>query len=617
MCSVVGYSGSVLCRGAVLEGLSRLEYRGYDSAGYAGIVPETNDIVIIKTQGGVQELVAKIAAAGQKPSDAYVGMGHTRWSTHGVPSDINAHPHIDCRSSVAVVHNGIIENYTELKKSLLDAGHHLLSQTDTECIAHVIEQELKTNIGLEQTIISVVNKLQGAYALIIMLAEFPTMLIAVRKSSPLCIGLAQDGTYVASDVAAFADKTQDAIYLPDESFAVLQGASYAVYSFSGERLYPTVQKVSCAWITEGKGDYAHYMLKEIYEQKRVIVDTVAFLRSFLTHGVQQLNITLDDIKNLSAIDFIGCGTSYHAGKIAEFFMRDIADVDSRSYIASEFRYQKFLPRPHCLYFIISQSGETADSLSALRLLNQAEQTTVALSNVASSSMVREATGFLLTQAGQEIAVASTKAFTAQVAALYWLAHWFGVQRGLEPVTALARAEQELFVVAEMLHASIERYKMDIITHVAPKYALYKHWIFLGRHVSYPFAQEAALKLKEITYLFVDCHPAGELKHGSLALIDDQTPGVIFSVLDDTVYQKLYSNAQEIKARSGHIVLFAFEGQHELIALADTVFIFPRVAPLLAPLVMTGLVQFFVYQVATVLGRPIDRPRNLAKSVTVE
>jgi glucosamine--fructose-6-phosphate aminotransferase (isomerizing) len=601
----------------ILEGLSRLEYRGYDSSGFA-CIDSTSKIAQVKTQGGIEQLSLKIAAQqGQKQElNGAIGIGHTRWSTHGVSSDINAHPHFDCHKTTAVVHNGIIENFVFLKEKLQLLGHHFISQTDTEVVAHLFEDELK-NQSLEKAVLSVVTKIQGAYALLVISEKYPDYLIAIRKSSPLCLGVSSTETFVASDVSAFAGQVDQVVFLPDESFAIISKSGYHVYNFFGERIYPPVQKSTCTWTAEGKAGYAHYMLKEIYEQKRVIIDTVNFLRSHKSAGMQQLNVSHELIQELKNIHFIGCGTSWHAGMIGEYFMQEIAQVSTQSFLASEFRYKKFFPYPRTVTIIISQSGETADSLEALRLLTASEQPTIALANVASSSMVREADGFLLTQAGQEIAVASTKAFTAQVAALYLLAHWIAYIKGLVTTQAIARAEEELFVAGEILENSIERYKFDIITRIAPQYAHYKNFIFLGRHISFPFALEAALKLKEIAYIFVDCYPAGELKHGPLALIDAQTPVVLFSCLDETIYKKLYGNAQEVKARSGHLIVFAFEHQKDLIALADTVFIFPKVNPLLAPLVMTGLVQFFVYQIATLLERPIDRPRNLAKSVTVE
>ncbi len=359
------------------------------------------------------------------------------------------------------------------------------------------------------------------------------------------------------------------------------------------------------------------MLKEIYDQKNAIYSTVAFLRSIGGRIWDHLGLTKQQVKNLEHITLIGCGTSWHAARIAQFYFEQICHIPTRVHLSSEFRYMSFFPEKNSAYIFISQSGETADTLEALRLVNSMDLPTIALTNVPSSTMVREADGFLLTQAGQEIAVASTKAFSTQIAALYWLAYRLALEKGSINEHKMEVAQEDLLVAAEVLENSIENYKHEIITKLAKFYSQYKKAIFLGRHISYPFALEASLKLKEVSYIFAQCYPAGELKHGPLALVDAQTPVFIFSHEDPLIYQKLVSNAQEVKARQGHLVIFALEGQTELIALADKAFIMPRVKPLLTPLAMTGLMQFFVYQIAKELDRSIDKPRNLAKSVTVE
>jgi len=373
------------------------------------------------------------------------------------------------------------------------------------------------------------------------------------------------------------------------------------------------------------------MLKEIYEQKHAIDRSISFYRrtgcaqttvlddalAYADALWSQLGLTAAQVKALEAIDLVGAGASWYAGRIAQFFFETIVKIPTRVHLASEFRYMPFFPNKNSMAMFITQSGETADTLEALRLVNETSLPTVALTNVASSTVVREAGGALLMQAGPEISVCSTKAFSSQVASLYWFAHRVALARELISVEQMKHAEEELFVAAEVLESSIEIYKQDIIEKWAAKYATYDRFIFLGRHISYPFALEAALKLKEISYLFAQCYPAGELKHGPIALIDETVPVFIFSTLDELIYRKLVANVQETKARGGHVVAFAFEGQKELIDLADCVFTLPRVAPLLAPLAMTGLMQFLVYQITLQLGHPIDKPRNLAKSVTVE
>lgn len=614
MCSVVGYVGKGLSRSFVIEGLSRLEYRGYDSAGYACLNPHDNRLAYIKSQGGIQQLVKKFE---KTPIDGFVGIGHTRWSTHGISSDLNAHPHFDCHKTLSIVHNGIIENFHELKTQLEQAGHVFSSQTDTETIAHLFESLLLTHATFKHAVIHLVNCLQGAYAFICLMQEHPDLMVAVRKRSPLCIGIGEDEMFVASDLLAFAGSTKKVLFLPDESFALIRKDRIELFDFSGRALPLAIQDVDHSWVASGKQGHDHFMLKEIYEQKKVIYDTVEFMRSIADDLWERIGLNAQLIGDLKSLQLVGCGTSWHAARIVQFFIETILKIPCRVHLASEFRCMPVFPEQRSLVIAFSQSGETADTLEAIRLVNKLNMPTLAITNVASSTMVREADGFLLTQAKQEVAVASTKSFTAQLAALYLLVHRIALEKKMIAPMQMEAAEEELLIAAEALENSLENYKREIIMQYAPYYAQFKHFIFLGRHIGFPLALEASLKLKEIAYLFVDCYPAGELKHGPIALIDGDTPIMLFSTLDPIVYQKLLANAQEVKARSGHLVVFAFEGQDELIKLADKAFIFPRVNQLLAPIAMIGLVQFFMYQIAKVLERPIDKPRNLAKSVTVE
>lgn len=614
MCGLVGYIGKNLSRAYVLQGLARLEYRGYDSAGFACLNPVDHRLIYLKTLGQLQNLVKQFE---EKPIDGYVGIGHTRWSTHGIVSQENAHPQFDCNKTLSIAHNGIIENFHELKSKLIESGHIFHSQTDTEVVAHLFEALLKTHITLKAALMSLVNQLEGAYALVVIMQSQPDNMVVIRKGSPLCLGIGNDEMFVASDLLAFADSTNKVVFLPDKSFAIVRKNSLELYDFTGNEIPITVQEVTVDSSNIEKKGYEHFMLKEIYEQKTAIHASLNFFSSLRSHIWDQLGISATFAQSLESITFLGCGTSWHAARIGQFFFEKIALMPAKVMLASEFRYMPFFSDPKSLYIAISQSGETADTLEALRLINSLNLSTVALTNVASSTMVREAGGFLLTHAGQEIAVASTKAFTTQLAALYWLANRIALEKGIITSAKLEQAEEELLVAAEILENSIENYKQAIVSQLAPYYAQFKRAIFLGRHISYPFALEAALKLKEISYIFAQSYPAGELKHGPIALIDAQTPIFLFSSLDKLVYQKLLSNAQEVKARQGHLVVFAFEDQHELISLADCVFVFPKVNPLLGPLVMTGVMQFLIYHIAKVLDCPIDKPRNLAKSVTVE
>lgn len=614
VCSVVGYVGKGFCREFVMEGLSRLEYRGYDSAGFACVSPDDKRLRYAKSEGKLQQLSEKLK---HNPIDGSTGIGHTRWSTHGVSSTTNAHPHFDCEKTISIVHNGIIENHHELKKNLLDAGHIFHSETDSEIVAHLIESSLTSHQTFKHAIVDSVSHLEGAYAFVAIFQNYPDVMVLVRRRSPLCIGIGDDEMFVASDMIAFAGKTDKVLFMPDESFAFVRKDMIELYRFDGTPLPMQVQNVDVSWSSFEKQGFDHFMLKEIYEQKTVIHDTVMFLRTVSKRVWDDLGVSRASITDLERMDLIGCGTSWHAGCIAKFFFEYICKLPTTVHLASEFRYMPFFPQRKSLYVAISQSGETADTLEGVRLVNAAELPTIALTNVASSSMVRESGGFLLTQAGREVAVASTKAFSTQLAAFYWLAHRIAVEKKMITAAQLEQAEEDLLVAAEILENTIENYKIDIVRTYAKQYARYQKAIFLGRDISYPFAMEAALKLKEIAYIFSASYPAGELKHGPLALIDAETPVFVFSHQDPTIYQKLLSNVQEVKARKGHVVVFAFDGQQQLIDLADVAFIIPRVKPLLGPLAMTGLMQFLFYAIAKELNREIDKPRNLAKSVTVE
>lgn len=639
MCGIVGYVGSRSSKKIVLDGLARLEYRGYDSAGFVALDSRSGKLAFQKEAYGVGS-IKKLSETVK--FDGEVGMGHTRWATHGVVDQKNAHPHFNCDGTVAVVHNGIVENYERLREELLAEHHELYSSTDTEIVAHLFSTLLRKSDSVVQAIVQLSKKIQGAYALVFMSEKHPGQLFLIRHRSPLVVGIGNGEMFVASDYAAFSDQTNKVTFMPDNAFAILRKDSMALYDFNGSSIEPIIESIDHRYNDIDKQGFEHYMLKEIYEQKRAITRTVRFCKiigsgrtassedfsNFTrsrdhaqeqnSEGLwRQLGLSRDAVKKLKSINLVAAGTSWHAARIAQFFFEIVAKVPTSVYLASEFRYMPFFAKEDSVYIMISQSGETADTLEALRLVNSYELPTVALTNVASSTMVREAGGFLPMQAGPEISVASTKAFSTQMATLFWLAHCVALEKHVISAAEANTAEEDLFVAAEILETSIENYKVAITTHLAEKYAAYDKFIFLGRHINYPFALEAALKLKEISYIFSQCYPAGELKHGPIALIDEKTPVVLFSSLDELIYWKIFSNAQEVKARKGHLIIFAFEGQFELMKLADTLFVIPRVNHLLAPLAMTGLMQFFVYHITRVLGRPIDKPRNLAKSVTVE
>ncbi|MFH1644314.1 MAG: glutamine--fructose-6-phosphate transaminase (isomerizing) [bacterium] len=634
MCGIVGYVGTKKCRDFIVDGLKRLEYRGYDSAGFT-CVTEKDFLEFVKEVGSVSKLDESLQKNG---IDGFAGIGHTRWATHGVANQINAHPQFDCNQKIAVVHNGIIEDYQKLRKELISLGHKFVSDTDTEIVAHLLEELLK-KYKKKEALKQLVKKLKGAYAFVILMVPVHPEranasrrageLILVRRKSPLVVGVGQDENFVASDFLAFSDKTQNVIFLPEDSITILKKDSFDIFDFNGNEIFVTAKKIDHKFSDTSKQGFEHYMLKEIYEQKRAITDTVNHFSNTLSvfakaspdkrenELIGKVGLTISQIKNLKKINLVAAGTSWHACRIAQFFIESICKIPASIYLASEFRYMPFFKSDDSLFIFVSQSGETADTLEALRLVKEFKVPTVALTNVISSTMVREADGFLHMKAGAEISVASTKAFSTQLASLFWLANKIALQKSLISDEQMKNAESDLLVAAEVLESSIENYKIEVTQKLAPFYLKYEKFIFLGRHISYPFAMEAALKLKEISYIFAQCYPAGELKHGPIALIDEKTPVVMFSVLDELLYQKLVGNAQEVKARNGHLLVFAFEGQEDLISLADNYFILPKVNQMLAPLAMTGLMQFFVYQITRQLGCPIDKPRNLAKSVTVE
>lgn len=615
MCTVVGYIGKSFCSTFIFEGLARLEYRGYDSAGFACLDPASQKLLYSKSSGQLHNLTERVK---NNPIDGFLGVGHTRWSTHGDTSQENAHPHFDCFKTISVVHNGIIENHDALRSQLHKLGHVFSSETDTEVISHLFEQLSDVPIISVDMICAILQSLDGAYAFVVMMQAFPDCLIAVRKKSPLCIGIGDGEMFIASDIIAFSDKTNKVFFLPDESFAIISKTAVTAYDFSGQAIPVTIQRIVNTFELVDKGKYAHFMLKEIYEQKNAVIRTVASLQQLEDSLWNQLGITIDHIKHVNRVYLLACGTSWHAACIAQFFFESIAHIPVTVYLASEFRHMQFFPDSTALYILISQSGETADTLEALRLINGHELCTIALTNVVSSTIVREAHGFLLTQAGPEVAVASTKAFSTQIAVLYWLACRIAREKNIITHEAMQNAESDVLSVAHILENTLHEYKQEIDHIYAARYARYDKALFLGRHISYPFAMESALKLKEVAYVFAESYPAGELKHGPLALVDSDMPVYVFSHSDSVIYQKLLSNAHEVKARGGKVIAFTYVGQNELCALAETSFIISQAVPsLLGPLAMIGLMQYFVYAIAKERGCPIDKPRNLAKSVTVE
>lgn len=611
MCGVVGFvSKHSLAQKTILRGLSCLEYRGYDSTGFACIDQHLN-LHIQKVVGSLNNLVESLTAT----IDGTIAIGHTRWATHGMATLENAHPHTDCDQSLALVHNGIIENHQVLRRQLQEQGHVFKSESDSEVIAHLAETFIEAQLSPQQVLQKLSEVLQGAYAYIILSEKFPDQLLIARNRSPLCLAIGKDGIVIASDPLAFSKQVDCMLFLPDKSYAVVTHDGYKIFDFSGNALDVPLEKADKLVVVPGKGDYEHFMLKEIYEQKQALLRTLYEYKSGQTIQ-ERLGLSTEKIKDLEEITIVGCGTSFHAGLIGQFFLESIAKVATTVQLASEFRHKTFLPRQKSICIAVSQSGQTADTLEAIELVKQSNVHVVALTNVLQSSLARESNGLLVTQAGPEIAVASTKAFSTQIATFYWLAYQIALVKGLVEQSAVIQAEQDLEKVAAMLEANIAMHK-DAVMADLDLYVSFKNYIFLGRHITYPFALEAALKLKEISYIFSHAYSAGELKHGPLALVDVTVPIILFSHPDGVIYKKIVANAQEVKARKGFLIVFACQGQDELLELADKSFIMETGPALLAPLAMTGLMQFFCYVLAKELGRSIDKPRNLAKSVTVE
>ncbi len=577
MCGIIGYIGQKEANPILLQGLERLEYRGYDSAGICTI--HNGSLHLHKAVGRVHNL-KPISLPGMR------GIAHTRWATHGKPSDKNAHPFADEDNEFAIVHNGIIENYLELKEELRKQGVNFSSDTDSEVIVHLIAKLYQGN--LLQATLNVIRKLHGAYAFCV-LHKKSNELIGARNGSPLVLGIGQDEHFLASDVSALVEHTKQVIYLNDFEVARLTQEGYQVFSFQGQRLSPRVAKVEWDMEQAQKQGYKHFMLKEIFEQPKIVQDS--------------WNCVLPVLPT-KRIVIVACGTASYAGLVGKYLIEKIAKVPVQVEIASEFRYKEPLFSHDDLILAISQSGETADTLAAVRLAKQHGAKTMGLINVVDSTIAREVDEVVYTRAGQEIGVASTKAFSSQVVCLYTLAHRLA---GKEP-----RGNEEGITnhLREVLGLN------EQIKQLAQKYYKYQNFLYIGRNVHYPLALEGALKLKEISYIHAEAYPAGELKHGPIALVSEDTPTVAICPQDD-VYDKTFSNIQEIKARSGKVIVLATEGDEKIKTITDDVIYLPKVDPLWYPLLEAIPLQLFAYHIADIKGCDCDHPRNLAKSCTVE
>ena len=610
MCGIVGYTGHRPVKSILIEGLARLEYRGYDSAGIA--VEQGGKLEVVHCKGkvsGLARLVEPLGLAGT------CGIGHTRWATHGRPSEANAHPHTSCDGRVAVVHNGIIENFAELREELEGRGHAFTSQTDTEVIAHLVEEGLAEGRDLLQAVREATERLIGAYAIAVASDREPGAIVAARKDSPLVVGLAKDGAYVASDIIAVIDGTRDVAVLSDGEMAKLTPDAVTFYNARGEAFEPEVTHVDWDLDVAEKGGYPDFMLKEIHEQPRVIRDTLAGRLVNGALSIDELDLTLEELNLIDRVYVIACGTSYHAGLIAKNLIEGWARIPCEVEVASEFRYRNPIITPTTLVVAVSQSGETADTLAAIRDARVKGARVFGITNVVGSPVARESDGVIYTKANKEIAVASTKSFLGQVVSLTLLSMLLAQVKGKLKTNQVRLLFHELADTAEQVERILAECE-PAVDEAARACAEAKSALFVGRGMGAAIACEGALKLKEISYLHAEAYPAGEMKHGPIALIDEGFP-VIAVATQSPVYDKVVSNIQEAKARGAMVVAVATEGDEEIARHADHVIRIPKVRDAFSAITASVPLQLFARAIALERGCDVDHPRNLAKSVTVE
>ncbi len=609
MCGIVGYSGNREAAPILLDGLHRLEYRGYDSAGVA--VQNGNGVVLRKLAGRVTRLHQLLDA---EPVRGLSGIAHTRWATHGAPTRINAHPHTDCSGAVALVHNGIIENADSLRTKLQQAGHDFRTETDTETLVHLIEEA--AGATLEDRVIAALAHVEGTYGLAVISSAEPGKIVVARKGSPVLLGIGDGEYFVASDASAILEHTRSVVYLDDGDIAVITPEGYRILDLDQHDQVRVVSDIEWDLAAIELGGYPHFMLKEIYEQPDTVTATLRgrLLFDEGTARLNGLNLSPEDSTAIQRILIIACGTSWHSGLVGRYALEELARIPVDVEYASEYRYRPRLHQPGTLAIAISQSGETADTLEAMRAARAAGCRVVGVVNVVGSTIARESDGGIYLHAGPEIGVASTKAFTSQITALLLLGLYLGRQRGALSEADGRKFANELANLPELVKRTLEL--SSGISEMAKAYADARNALYLGRGVNFPVALEGALKLKEISYIHAEGYPAAEMKHGPIALIDENMP-VVFVAPHDQVYQKVLANMQEVKARGGRILAVTSEGNGGLDALVDRQLHVPNVAPLLSPVVTAIPLQLLAYHIAVLRGCDVDRPRNLAKSVTVE
>jgi glucosamine--fructose-6-phosphate aminotransferase (isomerizing) len=612
MCGIVGYIGSQGATSIILDGLKRLEYRGYDSAGVAVI--SEGVLQVRRSPGKIRNLEAILR---DRPIDGPVGLGHTRWATHGRPSEENAHPHTDCSGAIVVVHNGILENYLPIKARLTSAGHTFKSETDTEVVAHLVESHYPASGSLAEAVRRALAELRGAYAVGVISDREPDTIVAAKTGAGgVVIGLGDGEYFVASDIPAILQHTRDVVVLEDDEMAVVSRSGVQLSTLAGRPVERPVTRIVWDPIMAEKGGYRHFMLKEIYEQPRAITDTFRGRISPETGDcfLPDLNLTADELRGFARVVLVACGTSYHAGLVGRQLIERLAGVPAEVDIGSEFRYRDPLVGPDTLVVAISQSGETADTLGAVKTARAKGAPVVAICNVVGSALSREAHGVIYTHAGPEIGVASTKTFTATLTALYLLALHLGRVRGAVSAEVGRARLQELMELPRLVEAVLAQ--DEAIAELARHLFQRRDFLYLGRGLNYPIALEGALKLKELSYIHAEGYPGGEMKHGPIALIDEAMP-IVALMPHDATYDRMLANIEEVRARDGLVIALAHEGDETIGQKAAHVITVPRAAELVAPVVLAVPLQLFAYHVAVRRGCDVDQPRNLAKSVTVE
>jgi glucosamine--fructose-6-phosphate aminotransferase (isomerizing) len=611
MCGIVGYIGKKDAYPILINGLKRLEYRGYDSA---GIALRTDETRVFKCKGKVQDLENHVSGLD---ISGHIGIGHTRWATHGEPNDVNAHPHCSMNNKFTIIHNGIIENYSPLREKLTRRGYKFSSDTDTEVLANLIEYiYLKGNVTAEMAVRLALSKVVGAYGLVVICDDEPDQLVAARKGSPLVIGVGKGEYFLASDATPIIEYTQSVIYLNDDDVAIISRDELTLKTIHNDKLTPHIQELDLDIEQIEKNGYEHFMLKEIFEQTQSIKDTfrgrvVPASKEIFLGGINEVIPKLVEARRIL---IIGCGTSWHAGMVGEYLFEEFARVPVEVEYASEFRYRNPVIYKDDIVLAISQSGETADTLAAINLAKQSGATVIGICNVVGSSIPRNTDAGVYTHAGPEIGVASTKAFTAQVTVLTMMAMLVGYRKGTLSKEEYEKHIDELSCLPEKIQSILD--KSEAIKELSAKYVDSTNALYLGRGYLFPVALEGALKLKEISYIHAEGYPAAEMKHGPIALIDEQMP-VFVAATKDKSYEKIVSNIQEVKARKGHVIAIVTEGDTIIKGMADHVIEIPETLEALAPLLTVIPFQLISYYIAVLRGCNVDQPRNLAKSVTVE